>query len=96
MLRHIFAAGFVSALLSLGAAGPAAAQATSTQAPAATDLEVSGEVIQADSDLIPAAPAPAPAQQPPQHRSPEIIRTENFTLTLGARLQLRYTYDNPH
>ena len=58
MLRHVFAAGLVPALLSLGAANLAVAQ-------------------------------DAPAQ------GPEIIRTENFTMTLGARLQLRFTWDSP-
>ncbi|MEX2600218.1 MAG: porin [Balneolaceae bacterium] len=30
----------------------------------------------------------------PDYRSPEIIRTENYSMTLGSRLQIRYLYQN--
>ncbi len=90
MLRHVFAVGLVPALLSLAAADLAGAQTASTQASEAASPEVSGEALQADSALIPVAPVMLP-----QLRSPEIIRTEDFNLTLGARLQLRFTYDSP-
>ena len=90
MLRPIFAAGIVPALLFMGAAHPAGAQAI--QAPEVGGPQVHEESPQADSALF--ALIPPPAQQA-QLRSPEIIRTENFSLTMGARLQLRLTYDNP-
>ncbi len=91
MLRPILAAAIVHAVLFMCAAHPAGAQAA-TQAPEAGGPEVHGAPSQADSTLFALTP---PAGQQAQLRSPEIIRTENFSLTMAARLQLRFTYDNP-
>jgi phosphate-selective porin OprO and OprP len=90
MFRHLFVAGIVPAVLSMGAADLAGIQ--TIQAPELDGSEVQGEAPQIDSVLF--AVTPAPTQQA-QLRSPEIIRTENFSMTLGARLQLRFTYDSP-
>jgi phosphate-selective porin OprO and OprP len=92
MIRHVFAVGLVPALLCLGVADLAGVQTSSAQAPQAAGPGVEGDALGGDVPPFPAIPAPAPHQQP---RSPEIIRTENFTLTLGARLQLRYSHDIP-
>jgi phosphate-selective porin OprO and OprP len=48
-----------------------------------------------DSTPLVQSAAPAGADTLPPYRSPEVIRTENFTMTLGSRVQVRYTYVDP-
>jgi phosphate-selective porin OprO and OprP len=95
MRRHVLTVGLVPALLTLGAVDLAAVQATATQLSAAVGSEEKGEAIQPDTTSSTVELSAAPVHEQPELRSPEIIRTENFSLNLGARLQLRGTYDNP-
>jgi len=96
MLQRAFVAGLVPVLLSLGAADLAGTQAIGArgQALGTPGSETESAAVALDSTLFALTLAPV-APIVAQERSPEIIRTENFSLTLGARLQLRFTHDSP-
>jgi phosphate-selective porin OprO and OprP len=90
MLRNVSLAGILSAAL-IGIVGPPVPLVQAQQVAPTGGPAVNGEAPEPDSV---AGDPEAPGPQEPV-RSPEVIRTENFTMTLGSRLQLRYAFMNP-